>query len=93
MKSTKDNAILLPECNVDALLRSTNGRWFSISFIKANGNYRRIVGKLANKNQLVDIKHPHRLLWDSHPDVFSFRKANLATAMTIVADHKTYRVI
>ena len=82
----------IPACNVDALLRSTQGRWFSIRFIKADGSMRRIVGKLSSTNQLVNMKYPHRTLWDSHPDIFNFRKANLSTTTEIVADHVHYIV-
>ena len=79
--------------NLDALLRQTNGRWFSVEFIKKSGARRKIVGKLSSKHQLVNVRFPHRTVWDSNPDVFDYRKINLDTTMFVVADKVRYAVI
>lgn len=80
--------------NVNAIrnfLNTLNGRFFTVSFIKKDGNIRRLNGRLNVKKYLVG---GHRLNQnDNHLIVYDvqnkgYRTVNLETVLTVHADHQ-----
>lgn len=80
--------------NVNAVrtfLQNLNGRFFTVSFIKQDGNVRNLNGRLNVKKHLHG---GHRLNHnDNHLIVYDvqnkgYRTVNLETVLTIHADHE-----
>jgi hypothetical protein len=81
------------------LINSTKGRFFTVSFVKADGAKRRLTGRVGVSKGVkgtgfpmgADAAQKYRTVWDSAN--LEFRKVNLTTVYKLVINKETYEVV
>jgi hypothetical protein len=81
------------------LINSTKGRFFTVSFVKADGAKRRLTGRVGVSKGVKgtgfamgpEAAQKYRTVWDSAN--MEFRKVNLTTVYKLVINKETYVVI
>jgi len=85
-------------CNLDREIAATKGKIFALGFVKANGDYRRMVCRTGVKKGVKGTgkpddlsKLPYRRVYDMQKH--AFRRINLATTLWIRTHGVTKQVI